>query len=290
MTETQTPVRRPLRAGRRRHRHADARRPDRQRQHDERALPRRRWPPPSTGCTTSSTADGGSPASWSPARRRPSSPAATSRAWSQATKADAAEIFAMGEAVKAGLRRLELFPRPVVAAINGAALGGGFEICLATNHRIVVDDNRVEIGLPEATPRPAARRRRRHPHRPAARAPARADGRAAPGHPLQAAGRQGEGPGRRARRHPRGAGPGRQGVDQGQPGRRRRTRGTPPATRCPAARRAPRSSRRSCRPSPRCCASRPRARSTPPRGRSCPPPSRGRRSTSTPPRGSSRAT
>jgi 3-hydroxyacyl-CoA dehydrogenase / enoyl-CoA hydratase / 3-hydroxybutyryl-CoA epimerase len=69
----------------------------------------------------------------------------------QATKADAAEIFAMGEAVKAGLRRLELFPRPVVAAINGAALGGGFEICLAANHRIVVDDDRVEIGLPEST-------------------------------------------------------------------------------------------------------------------------------------------
>jgi 3-hydroxyacyl-CoA dehydrogenase/enoyl-CoA hydratase/3-hydroxybutyryl-CoA epimerase len=35
---------------------------------------------------------------------------------------DAEEIFAMGEAVKASLRRLETFPRPVVAAINGAAL------------------------------------------------------------------------------------------------------------------------------------------------------------------------
>jgi 3-hydroxyacyl-CoA dehydrogenase/enoyl-CoA hydratase/3-hydroxybutyryl-CoA epimerase len=69
----------------------------------------------------------------------------------QATKADAAQIFAMGEAVKAGLRRLELFPRPVVAAINGAALGGGYEICLATNHRIVVDDAKAEIGLPEST-------------------------------------------------------------------------------------------------------------------------------------------
>ena len=67
------------------------------------------------------------------------------------TPADAPAVFAMGEAVKAGLRRLELFPRPVVAAINGAALGGGFEICLATNHRIVVDDNRVEVGLPEST-------------------------------------------------------------------------------------------------------------------------------------------
>lgn len=69
----------------------------------------------------------------------------------QATKADAAAVFAMGEAVKAGLRKLETYPRPVVAAINGAALGGGFEICLATNHRIAVDDRSVKIGLPEST-------------------------------------------------------------------------------------------------------------------------------------------
>ena len=69
----------------------------------------------------------------------------------RATKADAADVFAMGEAVKAGLRRLELFPRPVVAAVNGAALGGGFEICLAANHRIVVDDPKVSLGLPEST-------------------------------------------------------------------------------------------------------------------------------------------
>ncbi|GAA1159304.1 3-hydroxyacyl-CoA dehydrogenase NAD-binding domain-containing protein [Nocardioides aquiterrae] len=69
----------------------------------------------------------------------------------QATKADAAAVFALGEAVKAGLRKLELYPRPVVAAINGAALGGGFEICLACNHRIAVDDDSVKIGLPEST-------------------------------------------------------------------------------------------------------------------------------------------
>ena len=47
-----------------------------------------------------------------------------------------------------------------------------------------------------------------------------ADGRAAAGHPVQAGAGQGEGPGRRAGRHPRGAGPGREGVDQGQPRRR----------------------------------------------------------------------
>ena len=62
----------------------------------------------------------------------------------QATKDDAAQIFELAEAVKAGLRRLEQFPRPVVAAINGAALGGGYEICLACNHRI---DRRRQLGV-----------------------------------------------------------------------------------------------------------------------------------------------
>ncbi len=69
---------------------------------------------------------------------------------SQATKADAPRIFEEVESVKASLRRLETYPRPVVAAINGAALGGGLEIALAANHRIAVD-GRYEIGLPEAS-------------------------------------------------------------------------------------------------------------------------------------------
>ncbi len=64
---------------------------------------------------------------------------------------DAAEIFAMAEAIKAQLRRLERLGRPVVAAINGAALGGGLEIALACHHRMAVDDRRIEIGLPEVT-------------------------------------------------------------------------------------------------------------------------------------------
>jgi 3-hydroxyacyl-CoA dehydrogenase/enoyl-CoA hydratase/3-hydroxybutyryl-CoA epimerase len=69
----------------------------------------------------------------------------------QATKDDAPQIFAMVEAMKADLRRLETYPRPVVAAINGAALGGGLEIALACNHRVCVDDRSVKVGLPEAT-------------------------------------------------------------------------------------------------------------------------------------------
>ncbi len=69
----------------------------------------------------------------------------------QAGKDDAASVFAMAENVKAALRRLELFPKPVVAAINGAALGGGFEICLVAKHRIAVNDPKVTVGLPESS-------------------------------------------------------------------------------------------------------------------------------------------
>ena len=52
---------------------------------------------------------------------------------------------------KHNLRRLEKLPVPVVAAINGAALGGGFEICLCCNHRIAWDDKSVQLGLPEVS-------------------------------------------------------------------------------------------------------------------------------------------
>lgn len=64
---------------------------------------------------------------------------------------NAAQVFEQVEGIKALLRRIEKFPRPVVAAINGAALGGGLELALACNHRIAIDDNKTEIGLPEVT-------------------------------------------------------------------------------------------------------------------------------------------
>ena len=68
-----------------------------------------------------------------------------------ATPADAEAVYRMGQDIKADLRRLEKLGKPVVAAINGAALGGGLEITLACHHRVVVDDPKVELGLPEVT-------------------------------------------------------------------------------------------------------------------------------------------
>lgn len=60
-------------------------------------------------------------------------------------------VFNMIEASKATYRRLEKLPVPVVAAINGAALGGGYELCLACNRRIVLDSPKAVVGLPEVT-------------------------------------------------------------------------------------------------------------------------------------------
>ena len=62
----------------------------------------------------------------------------------------AEEVFEKSQAVKAQLRRIERLGVPTVAAINGAALGGGLEIALACHHRIAAD-GRYEVGLPEVT-------------------------------------------------------------------------------------------------------------------------------------------
>ena len=53
--------------------------------------------------------------------------------------------------VQSCLRDLELAPKPVVAAINGLALGGGLEVALACNYRIVAEDPRLKLGLPEVS-------------------------------------------------------------------------------------------------------------------------------------------
>ena len=54
------------------------------------------------------------------------------------TKADAPAFYQGILELKGQLRRLETLGKPVVAAINGAALGGGWEICLACHHRIAL--------------------------------------------------------------------------------------------------------------------------------------------------------
>jgi 3-hydroxyacyl-CoA dehydrogenase/enoyl-CoA hydratase/3-hydroxybutyryl-CoA epimerase len=62
---------------------------------------------------------------------------------------DAEQVAELVRTIKSQLRRLEQLGRPVVAAINGAALGGGLEIALATHHRIAVDSPKVQLGFPE---------------------------------------------------------------------------------------------------------------------------------------------
>ncbi|MBV6728805.1 enoyl-CoA hydratase/isomerase family protein [Nocardioides daeguensis] len=62
---------------------------------------------------------------------------------------DAARFTRHLDHLKAQLRALETLGRPVVAAINGSALGGGLELALAAHHRVAVDSPRVQIGLPE---------------------------------------------------------------------------------------------------------------------------------------------
>ena len=46
-------------------------------------------------------------------------------------------------------RRIETCGKPWVAAINGTALGGGLELCLACHHRIAADTPQTRLGLPE---------------------------------------------------------------------------------------------------------------------------------------------
>jgi 3-hydroxyacyl-CoA dehydrogenase/enoyl-CoA hydratase/3-hydroxybutyryl-CoA epimerase len=67
----------------------------------------------------------------------------------RATRNDAPQVAAGVRDIKAQLRRLETLGKPVVAAINGAALGGGFEIALAAHHRVVFDDPSAVVGFPE---------------------------------------------------------------------------------------------------------------------------------------------
>ncbi len=69
----------------------------------------------------------------------------------QATPDDAQSVFDESQKLKAMLRRLESCGKPVAAALNGAALGGGLEIALACHRRFATDAKGAKFGLPEVS-------------------------------------------------------------------------------------------------------------------------------------------
>ena len=67
------------------------------------------------------------------------------------TDSEAPRFAEQIEQVKGWLRTLETLGKPVVAALNGSALGGGLELALACHHRIALDTPHARFGLPEVT-------------------------------------------------------------------------------------------------------------------------------------------
>ena len=59
------------------------------------------------------------------------------------------EAWDAGWKLNGALRALETCGKPVAAAINGLALGGGLELTLACHYRVVADDSKIQLGLPE---------------------------------------------------------------------------------------------------------------------------------------------
>ena len=69
----------------------------------------------------------------------------------QAQPEHATEFFGMIQKMKAEFRYIETLGVPVVAALNGTALGGGWEIALGCHARIALNDPKAKFGLPEVT-------------------------------------------------------------------------------------------------------------------------------------------
>ncbi|HEU4659869.1 MAG TPA: 3-hydroxyacyl-CoA dehydrogenase NAD-binding domain-containing protein [Pseudolabrys sp.] len=67
----------------------------------------------------------------------------------QGEEAAASMLFKESGKLSQIYRRLETCGKPWVAAINGTALGGGFELCLACHYRVAAENARTRVGLPE---------------------------------------------------------------------------------------------------------------------------------------------
>jgi 3-hydroxyacyl-CoA dehydrogenase/enoyl-CoA hydratase/3-hydroxybutyryl-CoA epimerase len=59
------------------------------------------------------------------------------------------EAFEFSFALNRTLRKMETCGKPVAAAINGLALGGGLEVCLACHYRVLADHPKAVLGFPE---------------------------------------------------------------------------------------------------------------------------------------------
>lgn len=67
------------------------------------------------------------------------------------TQLTGATAYELAATAKDQFRRLEKLGLPVVAALNGTALGGGLELALACHHRVALDRPDARFGLPEVT-------------------------------------------------------------------------------------------------------------------------------------------
>ncbi len=64
-------------------------------------------------------------------------------------RTDAAEVYAWCRKLQQAYRKVETCGKPVAAAINGTALGGGLELALACHYRVVGNDPKTKLGQPE---------------------------------------------------------------------------------------------------------------------------------------------